>query len=60
MSTNEIEQIIKTVRTDSSTGADQIPIRYVKMVNEYIAVPITNLINNCINTSYFPKAWRIA
>ncbi len=37
------------------TGADQIP-----MVNEYIAVSITNLINNCINTSYFPKAWKTA
>ena len=37
-----------------------IPINYVKMVSEDIAVPITNLINKCIRDSCFPKAWKIA
>jgi hypothetical protein len=60
VSINELARIIKTLRTDCSTGPDQIPVKYVKMVSEYIAVPVTNLINKCIKNSYFPKAWKIA
>ena len=60
VSTSEIMNIIKTLRSDSSTGADCIPINYIKLVGEYIAIPITNIINKCIRESYFPKAWKIA
>lgn len=41
---NEIVIIIKALRTDSSTGPDQTPIRYVKMVNENIAMRIVTLL----------------
>ena len=60
VSTSEIMNIIKTLRSDSSTGSDCIPINYIKLVGEHIAIPIANLINKCIRDSYFPKAWKIA
>ena len=60
VSTNEIMNIIKTLRSDSTTGSDCIPINYIQLVGEYIAISITNLINKCIRDSYFPKAWKIA
>ena len=57
---NEVSRIICTLRSDSSTGDDQIPVKYLKLVSKYIAVPITNLINKCISKSYFPKVWKTA
>ena len=60
VSTSEIMNIIKTLRSNSSTESDCIPINYIKLVGEYIAIPITNLINKCIGDSYFPRAWKIA
>ena len=59
VSVSEIMNIIKTLRSDSSTGSDCIPINYIKLVGEHIAIPIANLINKCIRDSYFPKAWKI-
>ena len=41
-------------------GADQIPTRFIKMVAECLAVPLTSIINNCIAKAYFPKQWKIA
>ena len=31
-----------------------------RWLREYIAALVTNLINKCIKTSYFPKAWKTA
>ena len=41
-------------------GADQIPTRFIKMVAECLAVPLTSIIKNCIAKAYFPKQWEIA
>ena len=57
---NEVSSIIDNLRSDCSTGDDQIPVKYFKLVSKYIAVPITSLINNCITNSYFPREWKIA
>ena len=53
-------QVIKNLRSDCSTGADQIPTRFIKLVAECLAVPLTSIINNCIAKDYFPKQWKIA
>ena len=60
VSTSEIMNTIETIRWDSSTESDCIPINYIKLVGEHIAIPIANHINKCIRDSYFPKAWKIA
>ena len=56
----EILRVLKLLRSDSSTGPDGIPVKFVKMVADSIARPLTAIINNCIKKYYFPKAWKNA
>ena len=60
VTSENVLQVIKNLRSDCSTGADQIPTRFIKMVAECLAVPLTAIINNCIAKAYFPKQWKIA
>ena len=46
------------MKNGCSTGFDTIPVKYLKLVSDYIASPITN-INNCIKANSFPKMWKI-
>ena len=43
---NQVLHEMKSIRSDSSTGADSIPINLIKMVAEEIALPLTKVINN--------------
>ena len=60
VTSENVLQVIKNLRSDCSTGADQIPTRFIKMVVECLAVPQASIINNCIAKAYFPKQWKIA
>ena len=60
VTSENVLQIIKNLRSDCSTGADQIPTRFIKMVAECLADPLTSIINSCITEAYFPKQWKIA
>ena len=55
VTSDNVLQVIKTLRSDCSTGADQIPTCFIKLVAECLAVPLTSIINNCIAKDYFPK-----
>ena len=56
-----VKKEISNLKNDCSTGFDTIPvIKYLKLVSEYIASPIANIINNCIKTNSFPKLRKIA
>ena len=55
-----VKKEINNLKNDCSTGFDTIPVKYLKVVSEYIASLITNMINNCIKTNSFPKMWKIA
>ena len=48
------------MRLDCSTGADKIPAKYLKLSAEYIASPLTHIINCYISSHSFPKAWKNA
>ena len=54
----EIFQIIKSIKPKTSAGEDQIPNVVIKQLPHGMIVEITVLINQCINTGYFPKAWK--
>ena len=58
--TYEVLSEIKTIRCDTSTGPDQVPIKYLKPVAELIAGPLTEIINSFIARSLFPEAWKVA
>ena len=47
----EVLKEISQLRSDSSTGHDQIPVRYIKFAKDYLAGPITHIINLCITSS---------
>ena len=56
----EVLRVLKLLRSDTSTSPDGIPAKFVKMVAESIAGPLTTVIDNCIRKYYFPKAWKNA
>ena len=60
VSREEVFKAIKTLRSDCSTGADQIPTTFVKLVADNLAGPLTRIINGCITEAYFPKLCKIA
>ena len=55
-----MDQEINKLRSDSSTGIDQIPVTFVKLAKDYISGPVTHIINRYIVTSSFPKLWETA
>jgi len=46
----EVLKEIKSIRSDTSTGPDQIPAKFLKSVADLIAGPLTEVINSCIVT----------
>ena len=53
---DEVLREIKTLRVDTSTGSDSIPVKFIKPVAEYLS----NIINACIVKSTFPSIWKEA
>ena len=49
---------INSLRSDCSTGYDNIPAQFVRPVAEYLASPMTDIINNCIDTYTVPSEWK--
>ena len=58
VSSGEVLKEISRLRSDCSTGVDQIPVKFVKLASDYLSGPLTYIINSCINTSSFPKTWK--
>ena len=56
----EVLKELTTMRNDSSTGPDQIPAKYLKLVAEYISSPLTHIINSFISCQRFPGSWKQA
>ena len=46
------------MRSDSSTGHDSIPIKFLKFVADDISLPLTSTINNSIQMNVFPAQWK--
>ena len=52
--------MLTTMKSDCSTGADQIPAKYLKLSADFIASPPTHILNSFISISSFLDAWRVA
>ena len=57
---NDVLKSLESLRNDCSTGYDNIPVSFIKPIAEYIASPLTFIINNLIEESKFPDQWKIA
>ena len=57
---NDVLKSLKLLRNDCSTGYDNIPVSFIKPIAEYIASPLTFIINNLIKESKFPDQYKIA
>ena len=55
-----IEKCMKMIRNDCPTGYDHIPASFIKPVTEFLASPITFIINNFIKINQFPDIWKLA
>ena len=60
VSQTEIEYATKCLRSECSTGPDQVAVHFIKLAEEQILTPLTAIINNCITKSQFPQCWKVA
>jgi len=56
----EIRSIICNLTSSCSTGVDEIPSSVIKLVVDYISMPLCSIINNAICNACFPKILKIA
>ena len=57
---DDVAKIIRSLKAGSSTGADKIPIKFIKLVIDEIAAPLTIILNNFIAQSKYPACWKIS
>ena len=55
---NEVKKALSSIRKDCSSGHDNISIRLLQPVLEFIISPLTHIINSCIQNSMFPAVWK--
>ena len=60
VSTEEVVKEISLLNSDCYTGIDQIPVKYVKQVGDFLTGPLAHIINVCISSSQFPRIWKTA
>ena len=51
--TGDVLKEISLLRLDCSNGVDQIPVKYVKQVDDLLTGPLAHIINVCISNSQF-------
>ena len=56
----EIKKIIKSLKNKKSFGYDNISNYLIKKLSNNFHNVLTIIINNCINTGYYPKTWKTA
>jgi hypothetical protein len=44
---------------DSNTGPNNIPVIFLKLAADFLAGPLTAIINNCIDSLKYPTLWKL-
>ena len=50
----------KALRSNCSTGPDNIPTKFIKLVLDHLASQLTHILNTCISKLDFPTLWKVA
>jgi len=58
--TNEINKIIKSLRTKNLYGYDEIPIKILKLSALFIIFPLTYICNKFLSSGVFPERLKYA
>ena len=56
----QTQQIIESIPSSKTTGADELSVRLLKIAAPSIASSLTKLINLCIDKLTFPSLWKQA
>ena len=51
-------QYLNKIKTDTATGPDLIPAKFIKPAAHIIAPHLTNIINSSIQNNIFPASWK--
>ena len=57
---DEVLRETKGLRSDCSTGPDDIPTKFIKLVTEHLTSPLTYTINTRDTRQEFPLLWKLA
>ena len=57
---NEVQKELKNLRKNASTGSDNIPAKYIKLIADTICSPLTYIINSYINSNSYPTKWKLS
>ena len=60
VTSNQVINENKELRSDCSAGADHVPLKFIKLVANDLVSLLTRIINTCIDTLPFPSLWKIA
>ena len=60
VSYEDVEQCLRLLRNDCSTGYNNIAAMSIRPVVEFLVSPLAFVINNYIATNNFPDAWKTA
>jgi len=50
---DQVFREIKGLRSDCSTGPDDIPTNFIKLVAEHLASPLAHIINTCVSNKNY-------
>ena len=56
----KIEELLKHMLSHKATGSDGLVARILKIAAPAISLPLSRLINHCIDTGTFPSVWETA
>lgn len=56
----ELDKIILTLKTKSSSGHDEVPLKLIKYVGKSLLKPLLHLINSSLITGIFPDCLKIS
>ena len=57
---SHITEIITELQNKKSSGYDDIPASFIKHLKHELAIPLSSLINSCINKGIFPSNLKMA